>query len=614
MTRLSCLCCLRLIHSSRGRHCESALPSSSLATKKTHVGRKTWAAAALTGVIAVILVPFPVICSSNSDPYYSISRMGVRSAVNETNDRSAFMAKLMTPRTTSQPSWWLPADSSESSSSSSSSSWLESNPASSKNFSTAVSRIHHILFSDEEDHEASAVGRKIHRLDDEKLSMGGFSQGDDEASSPLFPVVYRYYGRNQALSHSYGAIPFLMLGPNVDHWKVAGKELSSRGYNVMACERVPTDDQRKPFRHVALSDSALLVLQLLDALKWNKVVLVACDSQSVAAIEAALQLAPHRIAGVVLCGRIPRVDELFPRDGSEETRRRLANRYASLEQYLKENLRCPFTVVWDGAIPPLVDAPGIDETENYVASRSLILGGGAAPHRRRPELFAWALTRFVEEQVDPIRRRQELPPKRIHERDHEDVNSDQLPKSKPLPFYLAELFSPGTMVVCGRILATALFYGIAMKTFIYQFENIRWGMLNIKAKIDMVTSIPQAVKKTVSGARKVGFLTWLPRIIGNAVCGLLGFLPFCSRGLVNRCDDDGAASDHNSPNETLEKGDSDKHADGKQDSIDQNDDQETIDLDGSDQNADPDSKQDNSDEPEEAPPSRPSFFLDHVIV
>ena len=328
--------------------------------------------------------------------------------------------------------------------------------------------------------------------------------------SPSFPLVYRYFGRNQALTHSYGSTPFLLLGPNADHWKVAGKELSSRGYNVMACERALSAEEAsaasgESHLHHGLSrrDSALLVLNLLDALKWNRVVLVGCDRQTLVAIEAAMQLAPHRVVGVVLCGNLPLVEDLL----SEEEHLGGASA-SSVDEYLKQHLRCPFTIVWDGAIPPLVEPSGSqtqsssdDTSADFATStRSLILGGGSAPHRRRPELFAWALTRFVEERVDQkdSRRRERRRPVPSEEKDDEEP--DQLPNSKQWsPFRIGELFSPGSMVVGGRIIATALFYGIVMKTLIFQYENIRWGMLNVKEKIQFMISIPRRIVSALSG-------------------------------------------------------------------------------------------------------------------
>ena len=59
------------------------------------------------------------------------------------------------------------------------------------------------------------------------------------------PVVYQYFGRSRKRgghSHQLQAddspLNFILLGPNVDHWKTVGQRLASRGFNVMACERL----------------------------------------------------------------------------------------------------------------------------------------------------------------------------------------------------------------------------------------------------------------------------------------------------------------------------------------------------------------------------------------
>eukprot|EP00555_Chaetoceros_dichaeta_P009976 CAMPEP_0198259484 /NCGR_PEP_ID=MMETSP1447-20131203/8664_1 /TAXON_ID=420782 /ORGANISM="Chaetoceros dichaeta, Strain CCMP1751" /LENGTH=347 /DNA_ID=CAMNT_0043946883 /DNA_START=61 /DNA_END=1101 /DNA_ORIENTATION=- len=57
------------------------------------------------------------------------------------------------------------------------------------------------------------------------------------------PVVYRYFGRSRARSVKSESIPFIVLGPRVDHWKLVGRILSSRGFNVMACEQVLTGEE-----------------------------------------------------------------------------------------------------------------------------------------------------------------------------------------------------------------------------------------------------------------------------------------------------------------------------------------------------------------------------------
>jgi hypothetical protein len=53
------------------------------------------------------------------------------------------------------------------------------------------------------------------------------------------PVVYQYFARSDRRGPpSPDELNFILLGPNVDHWKSVGQILASRGFNVMACERV----------------------------------------------------------------------------------------------------------------------------------------------------------------------------------------------------------------------------------------------------------------------------------------------------------------------------------------------------------------------------------------
>jgi hypothetical protein len=68
------------------------------------------------------------------------------------------------------------------------------------------------------------------------------------------PVVYQYFGssRKSRGGQSYQSSQaddaprnFILLGPNVDHWKTVGQSLASRGFNVMACERMVENQQRK---------------------------------------------------------------------------------------------------------------------------------------------------------------------------------------------------------------------------------------------------------------------------------------------------------------------------------------------------------------------------------
>jgi hypothetical protein len=84
------------------------------------------------------------------------------------------------------------------------------------------------------------------------------------------PVVYQYFGRSRRLGPvSPDALHFILLGPNVDHWKSVGQLLASRGFNVMACERIEDDekslnnDSSKSSDNSEHNDAPELVLEVL---------------------------------------------------------------------------------------------------------------------------------------------------------------------------------------------------------------------------------------------------------------------------------------------------------------------------------------------------------------
>jgi len=315
------------------------------------------------------------------------------------------------------------------------------------------------------------------------LAPHGVLGGDEDQGGPTLqsPLVYRYYGRSRARTHTAGSIPFILLGPNVDHWKITGQELATRGFSVIACERVsPKEDEDAIETQYASAekDGAVLIVELMDALRWNKAVLVASDSESVTAIQAAMQLAPDRIVGLVLCGNMKESEDFL--SNVDVRNRRIPGGFV-VDRFLQQNLECPFKVVWDGSgqVPQMPSGiqTVFDTTSEATlgSNRCLIIGGGAAPHRRRPKLFAWTLTRFVEEKIAPSVSMSKSPSSR-NGRQRDDYTRKTRQMKTHLPFNLEDYFSPGSMVVIGRIIATALFYGTVMKVTFYQYENIRDGV------------------------------------------------------------------------------------------------------------------------------------------
>jgi hypothetical protein len=132
--------------------------------------------------------------------------------------------------------------------------------------------------------------------------------------------------------------------------------------------------------------------------------------------------------------------------------------------------------------------------------RSLLIGGGSAPHRRRPEYFAWVLSRFVEEQIAPavdlyVKRDNNRQRNNVQGRRYVGYMDDNYDERRstffPLPWKWPEIIANGeSYVVFGRVAATALFYAMTIKVLIYQYENLRFG-------IDKITLFRQTTIETI---------------------------------------------------------------------------------------------------------------------
>lgn len=215
------------------------------------------------------------------------------------------------------------------------------------------------------------------------------------------------------------------------------------------------------------------------------------------AIEAAMQLAPDRVAGLVLCGDLSSADQLARKITLADAEQRLSRsqkkddnkRHTALDALLDSYLNCPHTIVWDGDVSQSPSPPTDSSKYKYSAStgdmfafnRCLILGGGTAPHRRVPEQFAWALTRFVEEMVVP-----RSGPLKIQSGMTTDNSS-----SRKSP--VEDFFSPGSMLVVGRLFASVVFYITAMKIGVYQYENLRGGVIGIHSLVQWLKSSKERV-------------------------------------------------------------------------------------------------------------------------
>ncbi|KAL3922336.1 MAG: hypothetical protein SGILL_002258, partial [Bacillariaceae sp.] len=166
------------------------------------------------------------------------------------------------------------------------------------------------------------------------------------------PVIYQYFAKSNNSKRSGPPSPdelnFILIGPNVDHWKQVGQILAKRGFNVMACERVEeehnensiqgardtnthrrstTQQSREDDAATIDSDAPHLILEVaavpthhrlpfvsfshaVDSLKWNRIVLLGCEEDVVLAMETAMMLAPERVAGLILCGDLTEANRL----------------------------------------------------------------------------------------------------------------------------------------------------------------------------------------------------------------------------------------------------------------------------------------------------------------
>ena len=328
-----------------------------------------------------------------------------------------------------------------------------------------------------------------------------------QPTSSDYPIIYRYFGRSRARSSRSDSIPFIILGPSADHWKIVGKILASRGFNVMVCERTKEQKEKSQldlkgkwisalhWKQKDIVEGEALTNAVLDALKWQKAVLVGCDEEAVLAIDAALKLAPDRVAGVVLCGDLSDLDEhvkknvrctLSPDGGVE------GDEDIRVDDFLKDFVDCPCSIIWDGDASSWSTSHSEQFGSSFSkggdgASRSVIIGGGLAPHRRLPEQFAWTLTRFVENRVSS-----QIIANDISEQDPDEQIEDEMRrgfKSRVrasrkhsivwkyiLPPAVTEaldkIFAPGNMLVTGRVIATAIIYLSITRVSLFQYHNI----------------------------------------------------------------------------------------------------------------------------------------------
>lgn len=304
-------------------------------------------------------------------------------------------------------------------------------------------------------------------------------------------IIYRYFGRSVARSSKSDSIPFIVLAPSTDHWKIVGKILAARGFNVMVCERTKeqkekrlqsnfsTKEERSEELDPIVVEGEALTSAVLDALKWQRAILVGCDQEAALALEAALNLAPDRVAGLVLCGDLSDLEKEIERSaGLEEVE---GGDEISLDGFLRDYVDCPCSIIWDGDASSWSTSHGQDFDSSAASKmsadgnlRSVVIGGGLAPHRRMPEQFAWSLTRFVENKVSMRSREAGVDAREMQS----EVNKPQhivwrdiLPPK--VVQALDEIFAPGSLLVTGRVIATAIIYLSITRVSLFHYHNIR---------------------------------------------------------------------------------------------------------------------------------------------
>ena len=361
---------------------------------------------------------------------------------------------------------------------------------------------------------------------------------DRNKDTGRYPIIYRYFGRSRARSIKSDSIPFIIFGPSADNFKIVSKILYARGFNVMVCERTKEQKEKsriernkrssKNFFWTAtnsdsgnnLIEGEALTDSVLNALKWNKAILVGCDEEAILALEAVQNLAPDRIAGLLLCGDLSALEKYAKQISESEVDANEPNTDFNLDEFLEENVNCPFSIIWDGdasswstSRSELFHSFSVSR-EQGETSRSVIIGGGLAPHRRLPEQFAWTLTRFVENRVstqinsedDDILMNHHDQENDIELRHNAVVRSirQQMVWRRIVPPRIAqkieEFFTSGSLLVTGRVLATAIIYISLSRVGLFQYHNLR-GLRPIVMNNENLKNLQPKAKARIGALR-----------------------------------------------------------------------------------------------------------------
>lgn len=318
------------------------------------------------------------------------------------------------------------------------------------------------------------------------------------------PVLYRYFNRVRARRRVETSVPFILLGSgNVDHWTKLGKALSANGFNVIACELQIDDESKQSATNNERVDGPELVAAVLDALRWRKAIVVGCGKAgALAALEAEERLGAEEVAGVVLVGDLIELQPFLLEEMPE-----LDPRHPRLlDEYLLRYVKCPSTIVWDGNVAALKKRGTIEANlrfpeEAYDALRSVVLGGGEAPHRRTPEQLAWVLTRFVEEKVDgrsnqsskmKSRHSSDIRPSESYRRNHSETLDDYASRAILFGLDLKEtIMSPESLLVSGRLIAYAMMYVAFGKAAVAQYRTFQSGVSAVQFSCNQLSKWQQ---------------------------------------------------------------------------------------------------------------------------
>jgi len=293
------------------------------------------------------------------------------------------------------------------------------------------------------------------------------------------PVIYRYFGRTRSPSSNDASIPFILLGPDVDHWKSVGRALSQYGYNVIACQ-TSAEEMKK-------GEGSGLISEILQSLQWKKAVVIACDSYDASlAIESALELRDN-IVGLVLCGDLRKVQKNYKTLLLPEQQGHHLALPSSLDELLLFNVSCPSMIIWEGG-----DVDNGKRKERYEMDymhtnsglRRTIIGGGTRPHRCLPDQFAWTLARFLQQRVTPYHSANDIQDRReeVAAKEHQltSIRIGDPSTRLLLPFFqdtiLTNFFSSDsetTFLVSGRIIATGILYMSVASVALYQYQNLQ---------------------------------------------------------------------------------------------------------------------------------------------